>query len=39
MNNHIVVVVLGALGIIILGLEIQIVKLEQRVKKLEGEKK
>ncbi len=28
-----------ALGVIMLGLEVQIVKLQQRVKKLEGEKK
>jgi hypothetical protein len=28
-----------ALGVVMLGLEVQIVKLQQRMKKLEGEKK
>jgi uncharacterized membrane protein YciS (DUF1049 family) len=37
--NSTLIAVLGALGVIIIGLEIQIVKLERRVKKLEGEKK
>ena len=31
--------VIAAMGIIMLGLEVQIVKLQQRVQKLEGEKK
>ncbi|GEM_PF-2575118 len=31
--------VLAAMGVIMLGFEVQIVKLQQRVKKLEGEKK
>lgn len=31
--------VVAALGIIVLGLEVQIVKLQQRINKLEGEKK
>jgi hypothetical protein len=31
--------VLVALGVVMLGLEVQIVKLQQRMKKLEGEKK
>jgi len=31
--------VIAALGVVMLGFELQIIKLQQRVKKLEGEKK
>jgi len=37
--NSSLVAVIAAFAIIILGLEIQIVKLKQRIQKLEGEKK
>jgi hypothetical protein len=36
---NLLALVVAALGIVLLGVEVQIVKLQQRVKKLEGEKK
>jgi hypothetical protein len=39
MNNNSLLVVFGVFAVIMLGLEIQIVKLKQRIQKLEGEKK